>query len=385
MSEIGELALQKHKELKGKLSICGKETVTPENLSIYYTPGVGAVASYIANHPEEKANYTIINNMVAIVSDGSAVLGLGNIGPEAALPIMEGKAMLFKQFAGVDAFPIVLNTQNSEAVVQSILAIAPSFGGINLEDIAAPHCYEIEQRLQEKLTIPVMHDDQHATAVVVLAGLINACKVTNRELTKAKIVILGAGAAASGTTNLLLDFGVQDLILVDRKGILYPGRDGMDQNKANLADRTNPRQLTGDLAAALTGADCLIGLSGANLVTPAHLKLMAPHPIVFALSNPDPEIIPADAIAAGAAVVATGRSDFPNQINNVLVFPGFFRGALDAKISRITKAMKLGAAIGLAKLVETPNAQNIIPSVFDDRVVKVVSEAVANAKLEGLN
>lgn len=376
MSTEGDAALAAHERGHGKIHMEPNEALTAENLPLFYTPGVGSVAKHLAANPSDMARYTIQGNLVAVVSDGSAVLGLGNIGPAGAYPVMEGKAMLFKALAGVDAVPIVLSTQDPDEIVAAVLAIAPSFAGINLEDIAAPKCYEIERRLQEKLSIPVVHDDQHATAIVVLAGLINASKVTGRDLRVAHVVVVGAGAAGSGVARLLLAYGVTDVVMVDSKGIIGTHRHDLDANKEALAAMTNCDGKEGDLAVAMQGADIVIGLASAGLLKPDLVKNMAADPIVFALSNPEPEIYPEEALAAGAAVVATGRSDFPNQINNVLVFPGMFRGAMDHGVSQISDSVKLSAAKALADLVQTPSPECIIPSVFDEHVVSAVSLAV---------
>lgn len=315
-------------------------------------------------------------NSVAVISDGSAVLGLGNIGPYGALPVMEGKALIFKEMANIDAWPIVLDTQDSEEIIRTVKAIAPVFGGINLEDIAAPQCFDIEQRLVDELDIPVMHDDQHGTAVVVLAGLINAAQVVKKDFETLKVVISGAGAAGTATAKLLLAAGLRDIILLDRTGAIYTGRPDLNTHKTALAARTNPRNVTGDLASAIQGADVFIGVSGKGLLSAEHVASMAPKGIVFALANPDPEILPEIAKGAGAAVVATGRSDYPNQINNALVFPGIFRGALDAGVTKITEEIKLRVARALAALIEKPTADLIIPDLLDARVVQAVVQAV---------
>lgn len=379
MSTRDEEALKAHRAHRGKLRTEPVASLTPGNLPLFYTPGVGAVATHLSEHPTELRSHALQGNLVAVVSDGSAVLGLGNIGPQGAYPVMEGKAMLFKALAGVDAIPIVLGTQDPDEMIAAIVAIAPSFSGINLEDIAAPKCYQIEQALIERLSIPVMHDDQHATAVVVLAGLINACRVTGRELKEAKVVVVGAGAAGGAVARLLVAYGARNVLMVDSKGMVYAGRPGMDGAKAALAALTNPEKRQGDLAAALQGADAVVGLAQAGLLLPVHVASMAKDPIVFALSNPDPEILPDVAKKAGAAVVATGRSDFPNQINNVLVFPGVFRGALDGGLRRITTDMKLAAALAISRLQDTATHDAIVPSVFDERVVPAVAEAVKAA------
>lgn len=372
-----KLALALHKKLQGKVSVTPKVAVrNKEDLAIVYTPGVGAVSSHLATHPKETAKYTMKGNMVAVVSDGSAVLGLGNIGPEAALPVMEGKAMLFQSLAGVNAFPIVLATQDTEEIIQTVKRIAPGFGGINLEDIAAPRCFEIERRLQEELDIPVMHDDQHGTAMVVLTGLINALKVVNKKKEAVRVVISGAGAAGQAIAELLLGYGVIDIVMLDSRGIIGPNRTDLDQHKQALRSKTNPSGLDGDLSDAVLAADVFIGVSKGGLLSPKHVESMATDAIVFALANPVPEIMPDIALAAGARVVATGRSDFANQINNSLGFPGIFRGALDHKVKRITDAMLVKAAKNLAALIAKPTAEHIIPSTFDKRVVPAVAKAI---------
>ena len=348
-----------------------------KDFSLWYTPGVGAAASYLAAHPKDARLMSVKKNSVAIISDGSAVLGLGNIGAYGALPVMEGKALIFKEMADIDAWPLVLDTQTHEAdeIVRIVKAIAPNFGGINLEDIAAPKCFEVEARLQD-LGIPVMHDDQHGTAIIALAGLINAAKVVKKEFAKLKVVVSGAGAAGSAIANLLVAAGVHDVVVLDRSGILVVGRANMNTYKEAVAAKTNPRKLSGDLAKALTGADAFIGVSGPGSVSPAHLSLMAHKSIVFALANPIPEIMPDVAKKAGVAVVATGRSDFPNQLNNALAYPGIFRGALDKGITKITEDTKLRAAYALASLVARPTADKIIPGLLDKRVVKAVAKSV---------
>lgn len=347
-----------------------------KDFSLWYTPGVGAASSHLAKHPKDARTMSIKKNSVAIVSDGSAVLGLGNIGPYGALPVMEGKAFIFKGMADVDAWPVVLDTQDPDEIVRIVTAIAPGFGGINLEDIAAPACFDIERRLVETLDIPVMHDDQHGTAIVVLAGLINAATVVKKNLKKLKVVISGAGAAGTAVAKLLLAAGVREIVVLDRQGALVVGRAGMNVHKAELAALTNPRKLTGTLAEVLVGADVFIGVSGSGLLKVADVACMAERAIIFALANPVPEILPSDAKKGGAMVIATGRSDFPNQINNALVFPGIFRGALDRGVSKITEKTKLAAAKALASLVEQPTAVHIIPDLLDARVVPAVARAV---------
>ncbi len=349
---------------------------TKADVSLWYTPGVGVASSHLAAHPEDARHMSVKKNSVAIISDGSAVLGLGNIGPYGALPVMEGKALLFKQLANIDAWPLVLATQDPEEIVRIVKALAPSFGGINLEDIAAPQCFAIEQALIKELGIPVMHDDQHGTAIVVLAGLINAAKVAKKQLARLRVVISGAGAAGTAVARLLHAAGVKDLVLVDRSGIIGPARTDLSPVKQELLAFTNPRKLAGALSEAMQEADAFVGVSGKGVLTVEQVKTMAPRAIVFALANPEPEILPEEARKAGAAVIATGRSDFPNQINNALVFPGIFRGALDRGVVAITEASKLRAAKALAALVANPVATKIIPDVLDKRVVPAVAKAV---------
>jgi malate dehydrogenase (oxaloacetate-decarboxylating) len=358
-------------ETKARVKLAAKE-----DFSLWYTPGVATAATHLAEHPEDARSMSIKKNSVAIVSDGSAVLGLGNIGPYGALPVMEGKALIFKELGNVDAWPIVLGTQDPDEIVQVVQAIAPAFGGVNLEDIAAPKCFDIEKRLVESLDIPVMHDDQHGTAIVVLAGLINAAKVVGKELASLKVVISGAGAAGTAIAKLLRAAGVTDIILLDRSGTIYAGRAELNEHKAELAKLTNPRKIVGGLAEAMQSADAFIGVSGKGLLTETHVRTMALGSIVFALANPIPEIMPEEAKRAGATVIATGRSDFPNQINNALVFPGIFRGALDSGISKITEATKLAAARALAGLIESPAAENIVPELLDPRVVGAIAGSV---------
>lgn len=375
--DYGKLALQKHRELKGKIGVTLKDALdSPEKLSTYYTPGVAAVSSHVAEHPEEARDYTWLGNNVAVISDGSAVLGLGNIGPYGALPVMEGKSMLFKHFADIDAVPIVLDVHSPDEIVAAVEAIAPSFGGINLEDIAAPQCFEIEERLKKSLKIPVMHDDQHGTAIVVLAGLINAMKVTGRDLKDCRVVVVGAGAAGTAIMKLLDLYAQPTILAVDSKGIVSASRSDLNDEKKKLLDFTNRQNVSGSLEDALKQADIFIGVSQGGLLTAEMVKTMAKDPIIFAMANPTPEILPDVARAAGAAVVATGRSDFPNQVNNALAFPGIFRGALDNKVTTITDAHKLAAAEAIAGLVEAPDANHIIPSVLEQRLVSVVAETI---------
>ncbi len=367
-----------HKKLKGKIEIKSKAPLkTKKDLSIFYTPGVGAVSSYLTKNKKKAREMTIKNNSVAIVSDGSAVLGLGNIGPEGAIPVMEGKAMIFKEFGGVDAFPIVLNTQDTEEIIKAVQNIEPVFGGINLEDISAPRCFEIENRLKNLLDIPVFHDDQHGTAIVVLAGLINSFKIVKKDFSRAKIVIIGAGAAGIAIANLLLQYGAGDIILLDSQGIISKSRTNLNPFKKEMAEKTNKKNINGGIGEALLGADAVVGVSAPDIIKLSHVQSMAKKAVVFALSNPVPEIMPAIAKKAGAFIIATGRSDFPNQINNALVFPGIFRGALDKKVSQITDLMKINAAKKLAALVKNPKPEFIIPSVFDKKVVKAVASAIS--------
>ncbi len=375
--DYNKLALALHKKLKGKLSVVSKGKLeTRDDWSMMYTPGVGAVSSYIAKHPKEAREYTIKKNTVAVISDGSAILGLGNLGALAALPVMEGKCAIFKEMAGVDAFPIVLDTQDPEEIIKIVKAIAPTFGGINLEDIAAPNCFVIEERLKKELDIPVMHDDQHGTAIVVLAGLINASKVVGKKLEALKVVIVGAGAAGRAVTLMLQKAGITHIIVTDSKGAIYAGRPDLTGYKKELASTTNPEKLMGDVMSVVAGADVIVGVSGPGTIAPAHIEKMATDAIVFALANPTPEIMPEDAKRAGAAVVATGRSDYANQVNNSLAFPGVFRGALDRNVRAITDDMKLAAAKKIASLVKNPTAEMVIPSVMTPGLVKAVASVI---------
>jgi malate dehydrogenase (oxaloacetate-decarboxylating) len=365
--------------LGGKLEVQSKVALrTRDDLSRAYTPGVARVCQAIAANPDDARRLTIKRNTVAVVTDGSAVLGLGNLGAAAAMPVMEGKAALFKRFGGVDAWPVCLDTQDTEEIIRTVQILAPGYGGINLEDIAAPRCFEIESRLRELLDIPVFHDDQHGTAVVVLGALRNALRVVGKDLPECKIVVCGAGAAGSAIIRLLESSKPGDVLAVDVDGIVHPGRPELDDNLAWLAEHTNSARVTGTLADALVGADVFIGVSAPNLFGAAELETMADRAIVFALANPDPEIDPAIA-ARHAAVVATGRSDYPNQINNVLAFPGIFRGLLDAQARDITDAMLLAASAAIADVVAEPNPSFIVPSVFDPAVAKAVAEAVRGA------
>jgi malate dehydrogenase (oxaloacetate-decarboxylating) len=369
-------ALALHKKLGGKIRIMPAAPVRNRvDLSLVYTPGVAAVSSFVAKNPKLAREYTMKGRTVAVISDGSAVLGLGNIGPLGALPVMEGKAVLFKTFADVDAVPIVLDTQEVGEIVNTIIRIAPAFGGINLEDISAPRCFEIERRVIEALDIPVMHDDQHGTAIVVLAGLINAYKVVGKKMEKSNIVISGAGAAGTAIAKLLQLAGATDITVLDSKGIIGPWRQDLAPHKKELAMMTS-HKTEGGLPEALKGSDVLIGVSGPGLAKAADIKTMSPKAIVFALANPTPEIMPDQAMKGGAMVVATGRSDFPNQINNSLAFPGIFRGALDHRVTRITDEMKLKAAKAIAGLVKSPTAQKIVPDMFDKKVPLAVAKVI---------
>jgi malate dehydrogenase (oxaloacetate-decarboxylating) len=374
---IGKQALELHKKLVGKIEVRSKMPVkSMADLSLIYTPGVGAVSTYLAEHKDQMRDYTVKRNMVAVISDGSAVLGLGNIGPEGALPVMEGKAVLFKELAGIDAFPIVLATQDTEEIIQTIKNIAPVFGGINLEDISAPRCFAIEERLQAMLDIPVMHDDQHGTAVVVLAGLTNAFKVAGKKFANGKVAIVGSGAAGNAIAKLLIAAGMGNVVLLDRKGIIAKDRTDMDGYKMALAQLTTKENLSGDLSVAARGADAIVGVSGPGSITGEHIKLMRDKPIVFGLANPVPEIMPDAAKAAGAFIVATGRSDYPNQTNNALCFPGFFRGALDNNVRKVTQEMKLSAARALASIISDPTPDHILPTVFEPEVVRAIAVAI---------
>ena len=379
MMDYGTEAIIRHRASRGKVSIASKMKVeTMEDLSIAYTPGVAAVCLAIDKDKAESFALTNRGNTVAVVTDGSAVLGLGNIGPEAALPVMEGKSILFKGLADIDAFPICLGTQDNASIIQTVRNLAPCFGGVNLEDIAAPRCFEIEESLQD-LGIPVFHDDQHGTSIVVLASIINALTVVGKSIGEARFVFSGAGAGGVASTKLLLDYGAKNIILVDSKGIIHRNRTDLTPIKTEMLDITNQDNLEGDLADAMRLADVFIGLSVGDAVTQDMVRSMSPDPIVLAAANPTPEIWPDKAAEAGAKVVGTGRSDFPNQINNSLAFPGVFRGALDARATRITTRMKLAAAEALAGLVAEPTAENIIPWSLDPVVVPAVSQAVARA------
>lgn len=377
MSDFDQQALDAHKKLKGKIRVINADQLDdPDKLSLYYTPGVGAVSSFIAENPDQARELTGINNTVAIVSDGTAVLGLGNIGPKAALPVMEGKAMLFREYGNINAFPIVLDTTDPKEIIETIANIAPGFGGINLEDIAAPACFEVEDSLKERLSIPVFHDDQHGTAIVVLAGLINAVQVVDKDIHKLKVVISGAGAAGSAIAKLLSRYGIPNILVLDSKGIISASQSDLRDDKAIIADLTNPEKQEGGLTDALKEADVFIGVSKPGLLTAEDVKNMNTKAIIFALSNPVPEIMPDKAKEGGAAVIATGRSDFPNQINNALVFPALFRGALDNQVEQITDEHKIAAAEALASLVTTPSPSEIVPKLGDERILEAISSVI---------
>lgn len=389
MSNVYEKALELHEKKQGKISVVSKvEVKNREDLSLAYSPGVAEPCRRIAANKEDVYKYTAKGHMVAVITDGTAVLGLGDIGPEAALPVMEGKCVLFKEFGGVDAFPICLDTKDPEEIIRTVKLLAPGLGGINLEDISAPRCIEIETRLKNELDIPVFHDDQHGTAIVVVAGLINALKIVNKKVEDIKVIVNGAGAAGSSIIKLIKSLGAKNIIAVDRVGILTRDeKERYDFSKKELADITNPDNIKGGLKEAIVGADVFIGVSAPNLLTQDMVKTMNSDAIVFAMANPVPEIMPEDALAAGAAIVGTGRSDYPNQINNVLVFPGLFKGALRAKAKKITEDMKLAAAYGLAGLLKDEELKKdyIIPDAFDPRVAEAVAQAVEKiAKEQGI-
>ena len=379
MASVDETAVFLHKQWNGKIETCAKAPVkSREDLSIAYTPGVAAPCRIIAEDPEAAYSYTLKASTVAVVSDGSAVLGLGNIGPLAAMPVMEGKCVLFKEFGGVNAFPIVLNTQDPDEIVAAVKAIAPTFGGINLEDISAPRCFEIEERLKKELDIPVFHDDQHGTAIVVLAGIINALKVVNKKKEDCKVVVNGAGSAGIAITKLLLRYGFKDVTMCDREGIIGPDYPNLNWMQKEMTNVTNLSHKTGTLKDALVGADIFVGVSAPGIVSKEMVASMAKDSILFAMANPTPEIMPDEAKEAGARVIGTGRSDFPNQVNNVVAFPGIFRGALEARATAITEEMKLAAAETIAGLVDEENLCDdfILPEAFDPRVAVAVANAI---------
>ena len=376
---INEKALELHEKWNGKLDTVSKVQVkTREDLALAYTPGVAEPCKVIAEDPEAAYRYTIKSNTVAVVSDGSAVLGLGNIGPLAAMPVMEGKAVLFKEFGGINAFPICLDTQDTEEIIETVVRIAPAFGGINLEDISAPRCFEIEERLKKRLNIPVFHDDQHGTAIVVLAGIINALKVTGKKKEDCRVVVNGAGSAGVAITKLLLNYGFPHITMCDKTGMLCKGMEGLNWMQEKMVEVTNLEHKTGTLADALKGADIFVGVSAPGIVSQEMVASMNKDSILFAMANPVPEIMPDLAKAAGARVVGTGRSDVPNQVNNVLIFPGIFRGALEGRATAITEEMKLAAANAIAALVDDSELsdENILPAAFDPRVADAVSKAV---------
>lgn len=383
--DYNQLSLKMHEENVGKLEVVSKVGLkTRDDLSTAYTPGVAEPCRKIRDNKMDVYKYTCKSNTVAVVSDGTAVLGLGDIGPEAAIPVMEGKSILFKQFGGVDAFPICLDTKDTEEIIETVKRIAPVFGGINLEDIAAPRCFEIERRLNEELDIPVFHDDQHGTAIVVAAGLINALKLVGKKMCDINVVINGAGSAGISICRLLMRLGIGNVVLMNSKGALCPGVAGMNPEQAAMAEITNRDRQTGGLQEIIKGKDVFIGVSVANVVTADMVASMAADPIVFAMANPTPEIMPEEAKKGGVRVMATGRSDFPNQINNVLVFPGIFRGALDARATAITEEMKVAAVNAIASIVsdEELNEEYVIPDPFDERVAKAVAKAVADCAVE---
>lgn len=385
--DYNKLALEMHETKKGKLGVFSKVKVeTRDDLSTAYTPGVAEPCRKIRDNKEEVYRYTAKGNLVAVVSDGTAVLGLGDIGPEAAMPVMEGKAILFKEFADIDAFPICLDTKDPEEIIKTVKYLAPTFGGINLEDISAPRCFEIERRLKEELNIPVFHDDQHGTAIVVAAGLTNAVKLVGKKMEEIKVVISGAGSAGISICKLLLTIGVGDVVLVDKAGALAPGEAWMNEAQKAMAKITNKERLHGSLADAMKGRDVFIGVSAPGIVTSEMIATMNQDAICFAMANPTPEIMPEEAKRGGARVIATGRSDFPNQINNVLVFPGIFRGALDARATDITEEMKVVAVHAIASIISEEELceEYIIPGAFDKRVAKAVAEAVGKAWKESV-
>eukprot|EP01022_Parablepharisma_sp_SALTPOND_P020398 TRINITY_DN3715_c7_g1_i1.p3 TRINITY_DN3715_c7_g1~~TRINITY_DN3715_c7_g1_i1.p3 ORF type:complete len:490 (-),score=93.26 TRINITY_DN3715_c7_g1_i1:1973-3442(-) len=381
---VQERSIELHEEKRGKLAVVSKVSVrTPEDLALAYTPGVGEPCIRIAKNKDDVYKYTNRGNVVAVLSDGTSVLGLGDIGPEAGLPVMEGKCILFKTFADIDAIPLMIDSKDPEEIIKAAKLVAPGLGGINLEDISAPKCFEVERRLRKELDIPVMHDDQHGTAIVTLAGLINAAKLAGKKFEDLKIIFSGAGAAGTAITKMILGKGAKNVIVTDRAGAIYEGRkENMNAEKEELAKITNPQNEKGTLAEVLKGADVFIGVSGPGIVKKEYVKEMAPKPIIFAMANPVPEIMPPEAKEAGAFIVATGRSDFPNQINNCLAFPGIFRGALDVRATDINDEMKLAAATCLAEAVTEPAPDNIIPSVFQPKLAYKVAEAVAQAAIK---
>jgi len=383
--DIREKALSEHEKWKGKIEVISRAVVNnKEDLAVCYTPGVAAPCLEISKDTGLSYKYTRRANLVAVVTDGSAVLGLGDIGPEAGMPVMEGKCALFKVFADVDAFPLCIRSNDIDDIVNTVTLLAGSFGGVNLEDISAPRCFEIEAKLKERCDIPVFHDDQHGTAIVTAAAMLNALKVTKRKLEDIKVVTLGAGAAGIAIVKFLISMGLKDVVMCDRKGAIYKGREGLNDEKKKIAEISNKENKTGSFSDVLKGADVFIGVSAPNMLTQDMIRSMAKDPILFTMANPTPEIMPDEAKAAGAAVIGTGRSDFPNQINNVLAFPGIFRGALDVRASDINDEMKLAAAYAIAELVDEKDlsAEYIIPDAFDKRVAESVAEAVAKAAVK---
>lgn len=373
----GEKSIKLHKQKRGKIEIRSKVKInTREELAVAYTPGVGAVCTAIGKDKKQSWILTNRANQVAVVSDGTAILGLGDLGPEAAMPVMEGKAIIFKEFAGIDAIPLCINTKEVDKIVDFCKLIEPSFGGINLEDISAPRCFEVLERLEKELSIPVFHDDQDGTAIVTLAALINACRVTGKVMKELRVVVNGAGAAGIAIARLLLAQGVRDLILVDSVGTIYAGREGLNPMKEFFAKMTNKKKIKGGLVEAMQGADVFVGVSKANLVTPEMVKSMNAGPFIFAMANPVPEIMPDLALKAGASIVGTGRSDFPNQVNNALVFPGIFRGLLDGRIRKVTPHMKISAALAIAYAVK-PTRDKLLPLVTDKKVVKLIARTIS--------
>lgn len=385
MTNINKLALEKHKELKGKIEVVSRAHLNSlEDLSILYTPGVAEPCRVIQQDVSKSYELTRRGNMIAVITDGTAVLGLGDIGPEAGMPVMEGKCLLFKELGNVDAFPLCIQSRDVDVFVETVVQIAGSFGGINLEDIAAPRCFEIEEKLKQRLDIPVFHDDQHGTAVVVLAGLINAMKVTRKKKESCKVVVNGAGAAGTAITKLLLRYGFSNILLCDRSGIIVEGRPNLNKAKKEIAEITNRSMEQGELKDALVDADVFIGVSAPGIITPEMVRTMHKDPIIFAMANPIPEIMPDLAKEAGAAIVGTGRSDFPNQVNNVMAFPGIFRGALDVRASEINEEMKMAAAIAIAESIpdQELSASRVLPDALDQNVFRQVSEAVAQAAID---
>lgn len=380
--DVYQQSLLMHEQHKGKIEVISKvEIKDKEALSLAYSPGVAEPCRKIQENPNDIYKYTSKGNLVAVITDGSAVLGLGNIGPAAAMPVMEGKAILFKNFGGVDAFPICLDTQDTEEIIRTCKLLAPGLGGINLEDISAPRCVEIERRLIEELDIPVFHDDQHGTAIITIAGLINACKLTGKNHEDLVVVVNGAGAAGSSIVKMIHQYGVKDILCLDRKGIISSRREGLDFVKKEILEMTNVHDIDGDLALAMTNADVFVGVSSADVVTKEMVASMHDNPFIFAMANPTPEIMPELAMEAGARIIGTGRSDYPNQINNVLAFPGIFRGALDVGATKINEEMKLAAAYAIAEVLDVDELREdyIVPSPFDERVAKAVAQAVGDA------